>query len=153
MIIRGVIIMSKKQVKTKIAQLVKDIKRAEEFLKKHFQTDWAKVITINNEIFHKNEIGYGVVVIQRRVRGRKRKDYVVGLVRFNIRMLTIISLVPIEKEVLNELFETIKEAWNEADRRNLEIKKQEAKKKFEKVLSKFDEEERKLLLELLSEKK
>ena len=143
--------MAKRKTKTKIEQLVKDIQRAEDGLKRLLNTDWVKVITLGNEIYHRNEMSYAIAVIRRRIRGRTRPEYTVSLVRFNLRQLSIIAVIPIDFEVLDILYNTIKEAWKEANKRNEEIRKEQARKRFAKMLAKMSEAEREVLLKTLPE--
>ena len=143
--------LSKRVPKTKIELLAEDIERAESKLKRLLKTDYVKAVTIDDKIFYKSEMAYAVAILKRKAMGRVRKDFTVCLVRFNLRTLRIQSVVPIEKEVVDSIFNSIREAWKVAEEKKRRLIEIEERRKLLKILETLSPQERELLIKVLRE--
>jgi len=137
--------------RTKISTLAKDIDRARRFLSGSLRTDYVRVISVGDEVFVRDNMSYAVVVVPRRVRGEFKDEYVPALVRFNLRTLSIINVVPIEIQVHDLISKSLSEALEVAKSKNEEIRRKKERKRLEKLLSRFSKEEREFILKMLKE--
>jgi len=121
-------------------------------LKKVLNCEFIKVAENNNDVLRKYDMGYAIAVMRYKKRGRTTENYVVALIRFNVRTLTITSTIPIFPEFFPDVMRCFGLAYRECLKILKEKEKEEKKKKLAKFLEKLSPEERKLFLEVLKEK-
>jgi len=82
----------------------------EEWLKRTLRLDHVRVLTVRGEVYRKHKMGYAVGVARRVVKGVETEERVPVLVRFNPDGSYVHSVVPLELEVLDPLWDLVKEA-------------------------------------------